>query len=165
MKKFIKTKFSEYIKEVNMYNYEVYHCSNERFTYFDQDKITNIHGALYGPGFYFSDNIEYVKKFGKNIYKCSIRLDNPINLKNEKIAKTHLIQLLNNIKEIDKVDVESINELIHSKAFTGAFRKICNYLTIMELSKMFDGVIGYCEEGGSEYVVYNTNNIKIITIN
>lgn len=152
---------SSLIKEhlLNENEYVVYHSSNKKFSEFKLSQITNLGGDLYGEGFYFTNNYEYSRKFGKHTYKCVIRLDNPLNLTNRS-TKDQLYQLTKNITNIPNNDLEYINDSIEHKNFTSAFRKIRKYISFNELSNLFDGVIGYCEEGGKEYVVYNPNNIK-----
>lgn len=163
--KFIKTSLVEYLNENKHLNkYDVFHSSNEKFTRFETSKITNLKGDLYGEGFYFTDNYEYSKKFGQYLYDCTILLNNPIDLTNPMKAKTQLLTLLNNIRNINESDLEYIEESIKYSNFTSAFRRIRKYLTFEQLSKMFDGVIGYSEVGGKEYVVYDPSNIKINSV-
>lgn len=167
LKKFIVTTIREYtIREYLNENKQlqkiVYHTSNEYFNYFNTNKICNIRGDLYGKGFYFSDNYEYVKQFGSILYECEIILNNPLDLTNQLNAKKALLYLLNKIDNINNYDKNYIEEAIEYNNITSAFRKIRKYLSFDELKKHFDGVIGYSEIGGKEYVVYNPNNIKIL---
>ncbi len=69
--------------------------------------------------------------------------------------------LLDNITEYDD---DYIRESIDTKNFTSAFRKIRKYLSFTDLKGYFDGVIGYSEMGGKEYVVYDPNDIEIVGI-
>ncbi len=141
--------------------YNVYHSSNVKFDKFDISKISNDNGDLYGSGFYFSDNLQYTKIFGKYNYKCNITLNNPLNLTNDIIAPKQLNSLLELVKNVSEVDLEHIKSSIRSKTFTSAFRLLRKYISFETLSNLYDGVIGYCEQGGKEYVVYNPDNIKI----
>jgi hypothetical protein len=158
-----------YIKSIyefinDTYTYKVYHASSEHFDVFDVEKISNIRGDLYGKGFYFTNNYDYAKNFGKYIYLCNVRLQNPLNLTNDKtnIELSYLLERINNINDFD---LEYIVGCIKSKSYTTAFRKIRKYVSFEELKELYDGVIGYCEEGGKEYVVYNPNDIVILEIN
>ena len=144
--------------------YIAYHASNEYFTDFDVAKISNLRGDLYGKGFYFTNNYNYAKKFGTIMYECKITLNNPIDLTNDSKAKIHLLKLLSTINDISEYDEEYINDSIKYKNFTSAFRKIRKYCSFMELRELFDGVIGYSEEGGREYVVYNSKDIEILDV-
>ncbi len=157
----IKIKLKDYIKESQSNKYEVYHCSNVKFNRFDLSKITNLQGDLYGKGFYFSDNLEYCKSFGKYIYRCSITLNKPLDLTNDIVASKQLNSLLELIKNGSEIDLEHIRSSIKNKNFTTAFRLLRKYISFETLSNLYDGVIGYCEQGGREYVVYNLDNIKI----
>lgn len=166
LKKFIATTIREYLNESNqpVTNFIVFHSSNEKINKFSLSKITNLGGDLYGKGFYFTNNMNYSKKFGKFTYKCEIILIKPLNLTNKSTKE----QLLDIIKYIDnpKSDLKPILGLINSNSFTTAFRYLRKYISFIELCNMFDGVIGYAddEKGGKEYVVYNPNNIRILEI-
>lgn len=165
MRKFIKTSIVEYFNgnDVQDKKYIVYHSSNEKFNNFDLSKITNFGGDLYGKGFYFTDNINYSKQFGKYTYKCEIILNTPLNLTNNS-TKEQLTILLKNINK-PNVDFDTILSLINSNSYTTAFRYIRKYLSFNELKNLFDGVIGYADaERGKEYVVYYTENIKILSM-
>lgn len=142
----------------------VYHASNVVFKKFDISKITNIRGDLYGKGFYFSDNTKYIKQFGPIIYKCEINLSNPIDLTDSKKAKKQLMELFNVIDNITDYDNSYIKDSIKSNDLVSAFRKIRKYLSFSDINTFFDGVIGYSEMGGKEYVVYNSNDINILEI-
>lgn len=160
--KIIKTTISEYLIEnqVQYVKYLVFHSSNKKFNEFDLSKITNLGGDLYGEGFYFTDNINYSRKFGNYTYRCKITINNPLNLTN-KSTKEQLTNLLININ-LSKNDFNTILELINSSAYTTAFRYIRKHISFSALKQMYDGVIGYAEEGGKEYIVYNPENIRII---
>lgn len=165
LRKFIVTTIREYLNEnVGYKQYVVFHSSNEYFNKFDLSKITNMGGDLYGYGFYFTNNITYSKQFGKYTYKCEITLSKPLDLTIKSTKET----LLNLIKIIDipKDELHSLISLINNNSFTTAFRYIRKYISFEELSNIFDGVIGYADAdgGGKEYVVYNPNNIKILSI-
>lgn len=165
LRKFIATTIREYLNEnVVDKQYVVFHSSNEYFTKFNLSKITNLGGDLYGYGFYFTNNITYSKQFGKYTYKCEITLNNPLDL-TIKSTKETLLSLIKNT-DIPKNDLQSLIGLINNNHFTTAFRHIRKYISFNELSNIFDGVIGYADAdgGGKEYVVYNPNNIKILSI-
>lgn len=164
LKKFIATTIKEYLNEnVEYKHYVVFHSSNEYFNKFDLSKITNMGGDLYGYGFYFTNNITYSKQFGKYTYKCEITLSKPLDL-TIKSTKETLLNLIKNIN-IPKNELQSLIGLINNNSFTTAFRHIRKYISFEELSNIFDGVIGYADDdGGKEYVVYNSNNIKILSI-
>ena len=168
LRKFIATTIREYLKEEQNFNVNipntVYHASNEIFDKFDISKITNIRGDLYGGGFYFTDNYEYAKDFGSILYECNIKLQNPIDLTNSEKVKQQLLRLLNDINNITKYDDNYIRDSIKHKNFTSAFMKLRKYLSFKDLKKYFDGVIGYSEKGGKEYVVYDPTNIKILNV-
>jgi len=151
-------------EEIENKKYIVYHSSNQTFTKFNSNKITNIKGDLYGKGFYFTDNIEYSKKFGNILYKCEIVLKNPLDLTKQK-GKEQLMFLKNTITHFENNDEEYILGSINDGSVTTAFRKLRKYIPFTTLSKYYDGVIGYGEEGGKEYVVYDENNINIVEIN
>lgn len=144
--------------------YIVFHASNEKFDNFDISKISNLNGDLYGKGFYFTNNIKYAKKFGKFTYKCEIVLKNPLNL-TDKSTKEQLTNLINNM-DLSEENFDDILSMINGNSYTTAFRYIRKYLSFNELKNMFDGVIGYADSdgGGKEYIVYSTNNIKILSI-
>ena len=72
--------------------------------------------------------------------------------------------LLKSINDISIYDLEYIEDSIRFKNFTSAFTKIRKYISFDKLKKLFDGVIGYSEYGGKEFVVYDVKNIKIIKI-
>jgi hypothetical protein len=160
--KIINSTISEYLYENKEQDvkYIVFHSSNKKFNEFDSSKITNLGGSLYGEGFYFTDNINYSKKFGNYTYKCEITLNNPLILTNKQ-TKEQLINLLININLL-KNDFNTILELINSGAYTTAFRYIRKHISFNELKQKHDAVIGYAENGGKEYVVYNPENIRII---
>jgi len=163
LKKIIATTIREYLNEnVGNKQYVVFHSSDEHFNKFDLSKITNKGGDLYGYGFYFTNNITYSKQFGMYTYKCEITLSKPLDLTIKSTKET----LLNLIKIIDipKNELQSLIGLINNNSFTTAFRHIRKYISFEELSNIFDGVIGYADGGGKEYVVYEPNNIKIISI-
>jgi hypothetical protein len=162
--KYIKTTLNQYINE-NTNIPIVYHASDANFDEFDISKITNIRGDLYGVGFYFSDNLEYVKQFGKILYECEINIPNPINLTDKFLAKKQLSYLLGKIENIKSSDKEYIEDSIEYKDFSSGFRRIRKYLSFNDLKKHFDGVIGHSEKGGMEYVVYHPQNIKIVNVN
>ena len=163
LRKFIAN-MGEYLNENHSQTYSAYHSSNKKFTHFDLSKITNLGGDLYGWGFYFTNNINYSKKFGKYTYRCEITLNNPLNLTNS-TTKEQLTNILENTN-LSKINSDTILELINGNNFTTAFRYIRKYVSFDELKNMFDGVIGYADAdgGGKEYVVYNPENIKIIEI-
>lgn len=161
LRKFIATTI-EFLNESDQLPRIVYHASDEYFNYFDTDKMSNISGDLYGKGFYFSDNYEYVKQFGSIMYECEIVLNNPLDLTNQSNAKKGLSYLLNSIDGINNYDKNYIEDSIEGNNLTSAFRKIRKYTSFDELKRHFDGVIGYSEVGGKEYVVYNPNNIKVV---
>lgn len=143
--------------------YKVYHSSNEKFTQFKLEKITNLGGDLYGKGFYFTDNLNYSENFGKITYECLVTLKNPLNLTNSN-SKNQLTQLVNYINDIPEKDLEYISGSIQNNSFTTAFRKIRDFISFESLHELYDGVIGWSEEGGREYIVYNPKNIKITNI-
>lgn len=166
LNKIITSTISEYLNENQGQDvkYIVFHSSNNKFKEFDSSKITNIGGDLYGKGFYFTDNINYSRKFGIYTYKCEITLNNPLNLTNIS-TKEQLTHLLININ-LSKNDHNTILELINNSAYTTAFRYIRKHISFNKLKYMYDGVIGYADapDGGKEYVVYNPDKIRIIEI-
>lgn len=158
-----KTTLREFLNEkAGHKQYVVFHSSNEHFNKFDLSKITNMGGDLYGYGFYFTNNITYSKQFGKYTYECEITLNKPLDLTINSTKET-LLNLIKNI-DIPKDELQSLIGLINNNSFTTAFRHIRKYISFEELSNIFDGVIGYADGGGKEYVVYNPNNIKILSI-
>lgn len=59
----------------------VYHGSrNWDFEKFDKSWIGLTDEGYYGIGFYFSDDEEYAKEYGKNIYACYLNCQNPYRL-------------------------------------------------------------------------------------
>ncbi len=165
MNKFIKTTLNEYLNtDIIPNTYSVYHSSDMLFKKFDISKITNLRGDLYGGGFYFTNNVDYSKKFGKYTYKCLITLNNPLILTIPKKANTQLTELLNLIADISESNYERIKDNINYQSYTTAFRDIRKYLSFNDIRNIFDGVIGYCEEGGKEYVVYNPSDIEILDV-
>jgi hypothetical protein len=131
----------------------VYHCTDSEFDAFDNTYITNLKGDLYGKGFYFTDNLEYAKQFGSNIYVCDIQLYQPIDLTK---GAAVLLELSHDIPN------ERIATLIRSGAYTSAYRLIRDYKSEEELKALgYDGVIGYCEFGGKEYLIFDSQQVKI----
>jgi len=127
----------------------MYHGTNEVFTTFKKTSFT-ANGKKYGPGFYFTDNIEQAKVWGKHIKKAYLVINNPLyNLSpKDAYAKENGIQLPN---------FGSSTEVF--KAYNAIKQEdIDNYLKL----KKYDGII--IEDGyhGYEVVVFSPNQIKII---
>lgn len=164
LNKIITSTISEYLIEnrIQGEKYIVFHSSNQKFNKFDESKITNLGGDLYGEGFYFTDNLNYSRKFGHYTYKCEIILNQPLNLTNSS-TKEQLKYLLNRIN-LNKDDYRTIFELINSNSYTTAFRYMRKHISFNELKYIYDGAIGYADthDGGKEYVVYNPDKIRII---
>jgi hypothetical protein len=131
--KFLKIKLKDYIKESKSNTFEVYHCSSVKFDRFDVYKMSNLNGDLYGKGFYFSDNLEYCKSFGKYIYRCSITLNKPLDLTNDVNVPNQLNGLLKLIKNGSEIDLDHIKSCIKNKSFTTAFRLIRKYISFETL--------------------------------
>jgi len=133
------------------------------FEKFDINKASNNKGDLYGYGLYFSNNINYSKRFGKYLYKCKIEINKPLDLTNKNVEKDFKY-ILENIN-INKKDFEYIDDCLIDKSYTTLLRKLYQNITVKDLIKLgYDGIIGYCEEGGKEYVLWYDKNIEIIDI-
>jgi hypothetical protein len=148
-------------ESIGAVKYDVYHASNILFDTFDVNHISLMHGELYGWGIYFSNNKKYVTQFGKYLYKCEISFSNPIDLTaNKSIILSKFNKIMDNIPYNDnKRYIE--DSLLHGN-FTSAFRKLSSIMSIKQLkSAGFDGVIGYCEEGGKEYICWDDNQMRI----
>jgi hypothetical protein len=134
----------------------VYHCSDRKFDIFSDDYMTNNNGDQYGKGFYFTNNLEYAKQFGEIIYRCDITLHNPIDL-----TKNTASILTNISHDIEDAAIES---LILSGSYTTAYRLIRKYKSEDDFKAMgYDGVIGWCEMGGKEYLIFNGHQVLSIS--
>lgn len=131
--------------------YIVYHSSQSSFDAFAKKSVE----GMLGKGFYFTNNVEYSKQFGNNLYKCEIVLNNPIDLTghNYDAIRKILYKLGNN----------AFADLINNGNFVSALRKISEKNNWKDFSNLgYDGVISYCEKGGKEYLIYNKSKIKIL---
>lgn len=142
--------------------YRLYHASNVIFEKFDSKYITLNNGDLYGYGFYFSNNLEYVKKFGKYIYTCEVEFENPIDLRK---SKSELLLVFEKLLKLTTNNVEHNNiiDLILSGCPTTAYRRLRKIIDVQYISE-YDGVIGECEEDGYEFIKWSHDGIKIINV-
>lgn len=119
----------------------VYHNTNEVFNEFDKNLIgKNYKGGMFGRGFYFTNNNEYSKIFGKNKMSVFLNIKHPLT------------------KETNTYDFKDYIMASH-------FNKTKNIdLTIF--NGEYDGVVGYNDsEKSVEYVVNESNQVKSATDN
>lgn len=92
-----------------------YHGTDNDFIEFDFTKIGYNTGNFghYGYGIYFSTDIREAKIYGKNIYECYLRIENPFTGTEQQILELKE----NGIGNIDDLDVLSIDFDSFKKSF------------------------------------------------
>lgn len=143
----------KFLKERNKL---VYHGSNYNFDEFIIGDNRN--GDLYGKGIYFTNNKDYAKMFGKYLYECRIVMKNPFDLTSNDMSH------FNNLRDIinDENELLYFDDSIKNKNYTTALRRLRHkdILNNDDLKKMgYDSIIGYCEFGGKEFVVFDAEQV------
>lgn len=149
--------FEDYISRNNI-PLVLYHCTNDTFDVFDIEKSKN--DSMYGKGIYFTDNLNYAKKFGEYIIKVNLNMDNPFDMTKNNMNHFQELEFL-----IPDEDKNRFYEYLISKSYVSCYTwmRYKNYIKNTDLEDLgYDGIIGYCEEGGKEYITFDTKNIKII---
>lgn len=155
---YIKT-FESFSLADDKYKHVVYHGTDSHFEEFEVGD--NRHGNLYGEGIYFTDNVKYAKMFGSIVLKCDVVMYKPFDLTAKDMS--HFLQLRKFIK--DPTELEYFDSGYKNKVYTSVlnrlrFKDIPVNKIIEKLG--FDGIIGYCEFGGKEYIVFSPMQINII---
>lgn len=141
----------------------LYHSSDSIFSVFDKRKITGDRGKYYGVGFYFSDNKEYTLQFGKYLYECEVRMERPFDM--TKGNDRELIKKLISSYEFTQKESEIFNDLLSGMNYTTLFRRILDIVGEEHLKMLgYDGIIGWCAEGGREYVVWEPEQVEILNV-
>jgi hypothetical protein len=79
---------------------KVYHGSKKIIKKFSYEYAA-IGNTTYGPGFYFTDNLDLAKNYGDFITEAYIFIESPLcTRKEEKIATADLIEIINNAPDI-----------------------------------------------------------------
>ena len=155
---YIKT-FESFSLADGKYKYIVYHGTD---SHFDEFKVgDNQHGNLYGKGIYFTDNIEYAKIFGIIILKCEIVMYDPFDLTAKDMS--HFKKLRKYVK--DPTELEYFDSGYRNKNYTSVLNRLRykGIFTNKILEKLgYDGIIGYSEMGGKEYIVFSPMQANII---
>jgi hypothetical protein len=138
----------------------LYHASDQLFKSFDMDKVSGIRGSLYGPGLYFSDNRKYVSMFGKYVYECEVLMRQPFDLTSKNV-RGELLKLVSSYEFPSEVQTY-VEDTMKSMSYTTLFKELLYIVGVEHLKNMgYDGVIGYCEFGGKEYVIWDDKNVSI----
>ena len=138
----------------------LYHASDQLFKSFDMDKVSGIRGSLYGPGLYFSDNRKYVSMFGKYVYECEVLMRQPFDLTSKNV-RGELLKLVSSYEFPSEVQTY-VEDTMKSMSYTTLFKELLYIVGVENLKSMgYDGVIGYCEFGGKEYVIWDDKNVSI----
>lgn len=141
------------------YKYKVYHGTDAIFDEFEVGD--NQHGNLYGKGIYFTDNVKYAKMFGSKIMECEIVMYKPFDMTVKDMS--HMLALKKYIK--DPVEREMFDDGYRGGSYTSVLNRLRykGMFTNDMLEKLgYDGIIGYCEIGGKEYVVFSPMQVNII---
>jgi hypothetical protein len=141
------------------YKYTVFHGTDSHFDEFIVGD--NRHGDLYGKGIYFTDNYKYAKTFGEIVMKCEIVIYNPFDLTKKDMS--HFLKIRDYID--DEKELEYFDSGYKSKAYTSIlnrlrYKGLFSNKILEELD--YDGIIGYSEMGGKEYVVFSPNQVNVI---
>jgi hypothetical protein len=158
-----KKKFNEsFSLAPDEYKYKLYHGTNALFSEFKVGDNRN--GNAYGKGIYFTDNLDYAEFFGNNVYLCEIIMYNPFDMTAKNME--HFLKIRQFIK--DKEELKYFDEAYKNKNYMSALNrlrhnKIFNNKMLKKLG--YDGIIGHCERGGKEYIVFSpmqTNILKLL---
>ena len=142
---------------------ELYHGTNANdFTIFDKNKFNSNEpsGDYIGEGFYFTKNSITAKKYGNNVIKAYLDLENPIIINTEQDAKKFRESFDGLYKPKTADEIEMRNELRkYDKQYDYFQLKEENPVLIREeLEKR--GIDGLIDNLYGQYAVFNPNQIK-----
>ena len=135
--------------------YTVYHGTNAEFDMFSPE-YTGKGNDQIGSGFYFADNKEVAMRYGNNILKCEIEINNPIRLTKEH-ANLRDINLHLNKKQV--ADIIKLSPNIYDMDET----PLWNYSDISGYSKedldyVIDGIAEDFVENEYDNLMYLEND-------
>lgn len=134
----------------------VYHGTNGKFNQYRINHFGKTDLGIYGKGFYFTDDINSAKYYGKNVKKQYLDIKNPLY-----IGKGTLYENTSDfVRDMrgEKYDRETIWKQVKN----GTYKLIsAEETTEMVKSKGYDGIIVHPFSGAeTEYIVFNSNQIK-----
>ena len=169
-----------HLYERNIQKITAYHGTNNEFEKFDYGYI-GIGLDEYGPGFYFSNSYEAAEKYGK-VRKYELTFNKYI-IKDKKPSKAEVSKLIrwapqykDSLTNFGEYETEAFNTALNSLT-RPYYDKVDSYFAIWRdfylkkgNSRQFVenivrlGYDGYIinEEGHTIYVMYNTNNIRML---
>lgn len=135
--------FIEFITESKQQTIIVYHGSNNKFeTFNDKHKGSRMGNSPSNMGgFFFTDNIEVAKSFGKYVYTVKLILNNPLIIDAKKKDYSKFKHKLNDI--VDTTDKNIYDGIL-----------IKNYRDSFHSEPMIS----------TQYIVFNNKKIKILNI-
>ena len=120
----------------------VFHGTDSDVSKFDRKFLGTSNGETPSNmmGFYFTDNIEVARSFGKNILTCEITIDRPLVVDAGGLNYSQFKHKLNSI--VDKINTKKYDSII-----------VENYLDAGKYSRDY--------LPSTQYIVFDVRNIKI----
>ena len=120
----------------------VFHGSDSIFKTFDSKFIgSRTDPGFAGRGYYFTDNVDTAKQWGKYIYYVRIRLNNPLHI-------TGISDF------IEKSGYEQIPSGLSPGQHKIFYKKEINRVTDYLIKKGYDGIVWKMSNGSMQYVSY-----------
>ncbi len=183
LKEFISETIREYLNEKNISDISYYHGSPYKFDTIKKDIGKKTGGDEYGYGIYLTTNKDLAIHYARGGYVYNVTIPNNLNFlsDNKKVGKSNLDRVQNMFiintdiannkgeKMSNEQKIFIINNIIKdSKSGLDLYEKIQRIFPISDkqLSKMMDdiGINGIIGNDGKEIVIFNSSNIKMLSI-
>lgn len=157
---------------------QVYHGSNykiDKFIHYDSDKYKN---ESYGPGLYFTNDIDIAERYGKYLYTVQLDTKGFIN-KKSKIDKLLILKIIDdNLNDIILSNYHE-NKFIARKMLIESIFNANSYIDILQnlwseifnmkskkyleecVKNKINGIIIELQNNLKYYIVYNVKLIKL----
>jgi hypothetical protein len=151
--------FENYVTDVTGRIY--YHGSNNKF---EQFELVNNKGykEFDLPVWYFTEDIEYAKPYGKYLYSVKLNVNNTLDISNSLHYKIFIDYIENEYSN----DEDKIDEILDEQFYNGLPYWTCVDIYYCAISNGFDSVL--IQEGLEDEVlsiaVFNVDVIEIVDI-